>query len=129
MPLGSSIARILPFILVRIELRTLKISVQPLAIGIGRQAEMLFEGSCEMTLIEEACLQSDIGKWHLRTSQERHRLSQPAAHQILPRRASERLSKGSCEINRVHSDLLRHFRNLQMAGAPVVQQIAGATYP
>jgi hypothetical protein len=73
-----------------------------------------------VTLIEKARIKGDIREGNAWVAHERHSGTQAAAHPIFSRRASEYLSKYSREVDRMHSQLLRHVRDLQRVAASVV---------
>jgi hypothetical protein len=73
-----------------------------------------------VTLIKKARIERDIRERNVCVAHERHSLTQAAAHPVFPRRASECLSKCSGEIDRMHSELLRHLRDLQSIAASVM---------
>jgi hypothetical protein len=83
------------------------------SVRLRSDPKVLTEGSAEVALIEEGCLEGDLREWNACVLHERQSVTQPATHSIFPRRATEYLPKGPCEIDWMNSELLGHLRDLQ----------------
>ena len=90
---------------------------------------MLSEGGAEVALIIKASSERDFGESDAFVLHECQSVTHAASAPIFSGRAAKVLSKCSSEIDRMHSELVRHLGDRQRITAPIVEEFPRLSNP